>query len=216
MPVNIIITSFFELLAILAGLYCWKLLSLPYRLLLIQVVLALIIEITGWAINKYLHINNLWLFNIYAIIEVWLLGLACSMFITVRKIEKLIWFLLPLITICWIVSVFVNGFFEFNNWIVVAIAIFYVVFYIAALFSSSIFGQKKALAQPLFLVAIAIIIYYATIIPLFGLMNHLVKDNLHTANKLFKINAVAAILRYTLVSIAFYLYGRQAKRAHVA
>ncbi|MBW7914168.1 MAG: hypothetical protein H3C54_10860 [Taibaiella sp.] len=216
MPVNIIITAFFELLAIMAGLYCWKELSLPYRFLLVQVVLAIIFEITGWAINKFLFVNNLWLFNIYVIIEVWLLGLVCSMFITTKKIKTLIRLLLVLITIGWIAGVIVKGFFEFNNWVVVAMAIFCVVFYMIALFNSSIFGHKKVLAQPFFLVAIAIIIYYATIIPLIGLMNQLVRDNLYIANRLFKINASVAILRYALIAIAFYLYGRQAKRAHVA
>lgn len=216
MPANAIITSFLELLAIIAGLACWKVLSVPYRFVLAQVVLALVVEITGWGINKYLHVNNLWLFNIYIVIEVWLLGLACSMLIPVRKIKNLIKVLLPLITVGWIAGIIIRGFFEFNNWIVVAIAVFYVFFYLIALFSSSIFGSKRVLVQPLFLMAIAIVIYYATIIPLFGLMNHLVKDNLYTAGKLFKINAFAAILRYALVAAAFYLYGKQAKRAHVA
>lgn len=216
MPINIIITAFFELLAIMAGLYCWRELSLPYRFLLVQVVLAIIFEVTGWAINKFLFVNNLWLFNIYVIIEVWLLGLACSMFIATKKIKGLIRLLLALITIGWIAGIIVKGFFEFNNWVVVAMALFCVVFYMIALFSSSIFGHKKVLTQPFFLIAIAIIVYYSTIIPLIGLMNQLVKDNMHIANRLFKINATAAIVRYALIAVAFYLYGRQAKRAYVA
>ncbi|HEY9178051.1 MAG TPA: hypothetical protein VIN07_10185 [Flavipsychrobacter sp.] len=208
-------TSLFELLAILAGFYCINKLALPYKLLLLQVFLAFVNDIVAWAVQKYAGYNNVLLYNIYTVIEVWLLGSACWLLLTSSNIRQVVKYLIPCLTIVWIIITIVNGINVFNNWTVITNAIFYIIFYLVLLIDNSIFNHKKLYKQPLFLIAMAIIIYYATIIPLFGLMNYLTSNNMQLAGKLFKINFAAAILRYALVAIAFYLYGRQAKRAYV-
>lgn len=208
-------TSLFQLLAILAGFYCINRLTLPYKLLLLQIFLAFINDIVAWAVQKYGGYNNVILYNIYTIVEVWLLGSTCRLLLTSQKARQIVKYLLLCLTIIWIVITIVNGINIFNNWTVVTNAIFYVIFYLVLLIDKSIFSHKKLYIQPLFLISMAIIIYYATIIPLFGLMNYLTSSNMQLAGKLFKINFGAAILRYSLIAIAFYLYGRQAKRAYV-
>lgn len=211
---NVLVLSV-ELLAVFVGVYYWKYLTVVYKLFLIQCMLAFINELTAWAIQYYTDFSNSYMFNVYAIIEVWLLGAACILNISKQLARKLVVGALIALTIYWLFNVIRNGILTFNNKTVVAIAIFYVVSFFLLLINNSIFNDKKIYKQPLFVIAIAIIIYYATIIPFFALMNYLTTNNMPLAIKLFKINIVAAILRYSLVAIAFYLYGRQAKRAYV-
>ncbi len=216
MQAYIAATSLFQLLALLAGFYCMDRLTLPYKLLLVQIFLAFINDIVAWAVQKYAGYNNVLLYNIYTVVEVWLLGSAGWLLLTSPMIRQIVKYLLPCLTIIWIVNTIINGINVFNNWAVISNAIFFIVFYLMLLIENSIFSHKKLYKQPLFLIAMAIIIYYATIIPLFGLMNYLTSSNMQLAGKLFKINFGAAILRYSLIAVAFYLYGRQAKRAYVA
>lgn len=215
MTFTFIIIFICELLAILSGVYVWKKLELPYKLLVIQVVLALCTELLGWAIGFLLHENNMWVYNIYIIVEVWLLGAVCSLLIRNTTARIAIKILLPTITLFWATSCYLKSIFVFNNWTVIIISIFYLIFFIIVLYDNSIFNKKKLFTQPIFLVSISIIIYYSTIIPLFGLVNYLVEKDVHMAGRLYFINQGASTFRYTLIAIAFYLYGKQAKREHV-
>ncbi len=215
MTFSFIIIFICELLAILSGVHIWKKLEFPYKLLLLQVIGAFITEFSGWGIGFLLHKNNMWVYNIYILGEVWLLGAVCSHLITNSVARKAIRVMLPVITLFWGITTYVNSIFVFNNWTVIVVSIFYLLFYITALYDNSIFSRKKLFTQPIFLISISIIIYHTTIIPLFGLVNYLVENNVHIANRLYFINQGAAILRYALIAVAFYLYGKQARAAYV-
>lgn len=178
-------------------------------------MLAAINEFVAWAINYYWHLNNVPMFNTYVILELWLIGSACRLYIHNSLIKRLILMGMIALTIYWLLDVIVNGIVLFKNGIFVAISLFYVVCFLTLLISKSIFSQKKIYLQPLFILAVATILYFAAIIPFFGLMNYLTTNDMSLAIKLFKINIAAAILRYALVAIAFYLYGNQAKGVHV-
>ncbi len=215
MQAYIAVTSLFQLAAIVAGFYCIDKLTLPYKLLLLQIIMAFINDIVAWAIQKYVGYSNVPLYNIYTIVEVWLLGSACRLLFKNPVVRRMISYLLPCLTIIWMVNTIENGISVFNNWAVISNAIFYVIFYLMLLGDNSIFTRKELYKQPLFLISMAIVVYYATIIPLFGLMNYLTNSKMQLAGKLFKINFGAAILRYLLVATAFYLYARKAKEAYV-
>lgn len=214
MDIHLLVIFLLEILAIVIGLFYWKTFSFAFKLILLQVILAFTTEVFGFILSNLAY-QNVWLYNCYAIIEVWLLGMACNISMNNSPVKKTIQVSLLLLTLFWIISTFLNGLFVFNNWMVVAMALFYIVFFIIALFDNSIFNKRKIFKEPIFLVASAIIIYYSTIIPLFGLINYLVKNDSGVAFRLFLINHVAGVLRYALIAIAFYLYGKQAKRGYV-
>lgn len=207
---------FIELLAILSGAYNWKKLSLPYRLTVLLVAFAVITELTGRIISHYFHQNNVWLYNLYNPVEMWVLGFICILFVNTKVGKKTIQASLFMLSLFWCITVGYNGIFAFNNWFVVLKSLFHIVCFIVILFDNSVFNKKKIYTQPLFLLSTGMILYYATTIPLFGLMNYLVKNDSKMALKLFHINHAATAIRYALVAVAFYLYARQAKRAHVS
>lgn len=211
---NILILSI-ELLAILIGIYYWQVLSIPYRLFWLQVLLSCSNEFVAWMIQHYWGFNNVPLFNVYAIVEMLLLGTACRLLFTRSSLKKFLNIGLFAVSIYWLAVVIIDGITLFNNHVFVAIALFNVIYFFCLLIDNSIFNKKELYKQPLFLIAVASILYFATVIPFFGLMNYLTNSDMTLAIKLFKINISAAILRYSLVAAAFYLYARQAKKAYV-
>lgn len=216
MDTNLIIIYATELLAILSGVYALQSLSLPYKLMLLQVVLSITHDLGAWLITHILLMNSNLVFNIYVHVELWIIGYACVLFINTKFAQRLILGSILAITIYGLISTYIKGIFVFNNWLIVITALFFIVVFILLLFHNSVFTAKKAYAQPLFLIAVSVILYCATIIPLFGLYGYLVKNDVQVIDKLFSINRFGLILRYSLVAIAFYLYARQAKRGYVS
>ncbi len=76
-----------EIFAIVIGVVYWPYLSRPYRMVLALAMLGLICEVAGFSINRFLHVSNAWLFNLYMPFEPLLLGIASMSFIvsTVSK-----------------------------------------------------------------------------------------------------------------------------------
>lgn len=215
MPSYLAVTYIIQLVTLLIGLTNWSRLKLAYKLILIQVLLALIADFSAWVVSHYWHAHNGIIFNSYNVLELWLLGLAVYAFISHAQFKKFIRFVLPILTLSWLTIIIIKGPYVFNNWIVLVEAIFYLISFVFVLFNNSLFSAKEIYKQPLFLIAISVILYFSTIIPLFGLLNYLVESDANIARKLYQINNVANPVRYALVAIAFYLYAREAKRGYV-
>ncbi len=204
-----------KIFAVIIGLVNWRLLTKPYKLIAVQVCLILLTESLGLYLNHVRQCNNVFLFNIYNILEVWLLAYIGKQFIT-TKFARLILPILIFLTVYWFYCVLLRGIDEFFNWFFVVYCFFLVIIFTVILFTNALFNRKKVLGEPLFLICISIILYYGCTVPLFGVMNYLIKNDINTAARLFYISHTVEVLRYLLIAIAFYLYGRQAKRAYVA
>lgn len=201
--------------AIIIGFYYRKTLPYQYRLLVWQVIIALIAEVLGKYLNLIHHSNNSWVFNIYMLAEVILIGWAGSFFIDNKSTQSLIKTSVCGFILLWIYYYYSLGISNLFNWFFVLSSLFSVGVYTYIILRRVLFSGN-IYSNPVFLICISIIIYFACVIPLFGTIKFLIKDNAVIAEKLYLINAFANVLRYALVAIAFYLYGRQAKRAHVA
>src|SRR5690606_13206391 len=90
-----------KIFAIAVGFICFKNLETGHKLLLFQVVFALIAEVYGIYFAAVYKANNLWIFNIYTLIEIWLLLIAARYFIISVKFKKAVNYILPLITALW-------------------------------------------------------------------------------------------------------------------
>ena len=91
MPVRVYFIFLVIVLCIIAGVSSWKNLILPYRLILVQVVIALIFESLGVYLSIILHLSNSWLFNIYMLLELLLLGCkSCHVkfFMVINRIQE--------------------------------------------------------------------------------------------------------------------------------
>lgn len=204
------VVLFIELIALLIGLKYWKKIEQGYKIAVAQLAVTLLVECIGRTIT-YFHLGtNAWLFNIYALIETILLFWMFSAFSEHPKAKQFSAGVVVLMIIAWLFAIFSNGILLFSNWYVIAESLLAVIAFTFLLISNSVFSKSQLFTQPLFLLCIAIIIYYASVIPLFGVLNHLVEVDRELANNLFYINKAAAGVRYVLIGTALYLHGRNA------
>lgn len=182
-----------------------------YRLILLQIILALFIEIGGLVLSKTNAHDNSWLYNIYALAESWVLGGVCLQTLSLKKVKKVIFSILVGCSVVWIIETIMTGFFTFNNKFFVVWALSAIVVFIYSLIANSVFANSSVIKQPFFLLAMGIVIYYASIIPTFGLLNIVIDEDSELAVRLYDITLVAAIIRYALTAAALYLHGRKAR-----
>lgn len=199
-----------ELIAIVVGLKNWSKLKLGYRLIVVQVIIACFVELLGNVIVYYKLGSNAWMYNLYALVEAILLIRVYRLLSTKEYSAKLSLIASSIVLATWLIVIAINGFFVFISGYFIATSLLMIALYILIIIDNSIFRNNKLFAQPLFLFSIAVIIYFGSIIPLFGMLNHLVEVDKRLANNLFDINVFAAALRYALTGTALYLHGRNA------
>lgn len=195
----------------MVGVLFFKQLSMPYRLLLIHTLIAMVVESLGFYLGHILKQNNTWLYNIYTIVDVWLIAMIGIGLSVSKKITKPVFIFLILLSAGWIWLALINGLNELFSIFILSGALMLIVMYIHVLLSKSVFSGKKVITQPVFVLSVSIIVYYVTIIPLFGLLNYLVENDITTAKSLFSINQFANYFRYSLTGLVFYLCARQVK-----
>lgn len=212
MPFNIIIGLLIQVVAVVIGLAFWKSMILPYRLVIVQVGMAILCQTVARYFAVTLGENNSWIFNIYMLLEILLLVSAGLLFLKGGGVRNILSILLFAMVVYWVITYAFNDFFSLFNWFFVFSALVIVITYVLVLFNHAIFQSKKILQQPLFILSVAHVVYFACIIPLFGIISNLFVNNMMAAHKLYVINDVVNFLRYFLVAIAFYLGGLQAKK----
>lgn len=208
-----------KIIAIIAGIYFFKFLSIPYRLIFYQVILALFCESIAKHIAREYHSNNIWIFNWYLLFEMWLNGLAAKFLLRNKTLQKSILYTLGFLTALWILNVGIEGMTVFANWCFIATSIVFVIIYIFVLFDKTLFAAQSIFLQPSFWLSMSIILFYGCDLPYFGLRNYLIVRYFDIANKLYYVNYVLNFIRYPLIAIAFILYGRNVlnqKRPEIA
>jgi hypothetical protein len=198
--------------ALIAGSIYFKSLSRPYKLVFYLTAIAAVVEGYGFYIYSVLKQPNIWLFNFYLIIEVWLMGLAAIYLINNKKIRIIFYALLAITTIVWLLNIYLTSIYRFANYAMICGCALLTIMYITVLLDNSIFSSKEILKQPVFWLAISSIIYFACDIPLMGLFNFLsVQMPTSTVMKLALINSALDIIRYPIAGVSFILLGRQKK-----
>ncbi|MCB0697543.1 MAG: hypothetical protein KDC07_09280 [Chitinophagaceae bacterium] len=193
----------------------WKTLPIAYKLVILPAALSLVVEVVGRYIALVLQQSNVWIFNIYALIQMLLLGTAGYLFADRKVLKQVILSLMITCTLFWIWYAVYIDIRTLFNWFFVTSSLAVVVTYILVIIDKALFRGQKIFTQPLFLISISYIIFSASVIPLFGVMNMLINTNMDVARSLFTINRVANILCFALITIAFYLYCKQEMRGYV-
>lgn len=200
----------------LIGVVYYKRLPKAFKLVLCQVILALICE----SLAKYLIVshsyryNNLWIFNIYLLGEIWLNGIAGRMLINNKTIKKVIPFLLAGLTVLWSINIYVESMASFANWCFIATSIVLIFIYFAVLFDLALFKNQRIVNQPAFWLSLSILLFFGCDLPYFGLRNYLIGHQLNgIEHRLHTINTILSLIRYPLIAISFILcgYGRKQK-----
>lgn len=194
------------------GLSHFKRFTTPYRLIILHVCLAFIVECAGWYLYNKLHQENIWLYNIYMLMEFLMLSSAGVLFTDSKFMRRVMAIVMPALSFFWIYNIITKDISKVFSIFLILSFITITVLYINIIVNKALFTKKAVFQNPIFLISISLIIYCAGTVPLYGLMNILIEGNKVLAKQLFTINMVAAIMRYTLLALAIYLYIRQAKR----
>jgi len=201
-------------LALGIGAYCYKYLSQAYKLIMLQVAIALLAECYG----RYLGLkgqHNAWVFNLQNLADLLLTGWAAKL-LTGKPINKVIPFLLLLFTGLWAVNIYVDGFYQLAAWFFVSSCILLVLLYIAVLFNKSLFSNKRILEEPATWLAISVILYFGCSVPYFGLYHYLISNFSVTARNLWAINMWLDVLRCPLIAVCFLTAAKQQKQLRTA
>lgn len=209
---NLLIVIFGKILAIIIGLLYLRRLSLPYRLILIHTLLAVATETGGKYVAVELHQFNIWVFNLYWIAELWLLGIAGVMLSPNYRVKRMIPWLLIGNSILWLSCLYRQGICTNPTTPQCISCIILVILYFSLLIDTML-RTANVLRAPEFWLSISTILFFSCAIPIQGLYNYLIENGPGTLEKLYKIIGVMNQVRYPLVGLALYLYGSQQAKA---
>lgn len=203
-----------KIFAIAIGAIYIRALSTAHRLLLLQVVLAVITELTAWYLAAAYKANNMWVFNIYVIIEFWLLLMAGRGFIASRSVKTGIVYSIILISFIWTVEVFFQGFKKWPTKTVTIGCILIMIVYFKALFDQVLFSKMPPYKLSIFWLSLSLILFYGCVLPFMALYNFFSVYYAEISRVLqdYMINIVN-FLRYPMMGIAFYLHAQEITKA---
>jgi hypothetical protein len=198
--------------AIVVGIVYWKWLPLPYRIIMAQVFVGILAETAGKIMNLLHYPSNQWVFNIYMLLETLLLSSAAYFFMNEDSMRRLAKYLLFFFIGFWPLCLYLYTFFQFFSAYYVSYSFFLILLYTYVLTNYALFTKKKLLGNPLFIICISVIMMFAGTIPYFGTLKHVVENDVDVALLFFYVIITINLIRYSLVTIAFYLCGSQAKK----
>jgi hypothetical protein len=201
------------LLAILfclgAGLFYYKRIPVPYRLLVFQALAAATFELWGTiSVQLFPGRSNQIYFNFYLPIDFFLMLFAArnalGKHFRTFAIAGTIGFLLS-----WIFSVARAGINTLAWPAMICYAIILTIaYFIVLLRNSQQPGGRHTTG--LYFIAVSVMLYYCCTIPTFGLMDYLFKKDMKLATNLFSINHGLNVLRYFCTGIGLMLMATHA------
>ena len=197
-------------LAIVAGAYYFRYLSMPYRLVLLQVIAAICAETTGLVIVKLYHQHNLWVFNIYDLLfEVWLMSITG--YLLNRKLKRsYIISGIVIVSFIWLYGVYFDGIRVLYTPYLLAKSVLLVSVYLLVLYHIAFLRQGKLSRQPALWLSLSMILFYGGNMPYYGFFNYLNEHNPDVLSELFHIIIYTLnFIRYPMVGYSFYLLGKQ-------
>lgn len=194
------------LICIIIGIPQMPQMKRPLKLIIVQLILAFIVQSIGMGMNIQGH-ENTWLFNLYMPLEVWLIGMTAYYYIRTPAIKKSLLLLLPINTIIWGVIIIQEGINAFALAAIVteSIILTFAFIYILIELLQAQTKDSYITRSSTFWIAISIVIYFGCNIPLFSFLQYLMEVDMNYARLLFRINLILCIVRYVLTVYALYL-----------
>ncbi|MCB9047127.1 MAG: hypothetical protein H6550_13420 [Chitinophagales bacterium] len=191
--------------AILVGLLKPGRYSTLYRLLLLQVVLALMAEVGGYIVALVFHNSN-WFHNVYIIADFATMLAIWYTLSNKRRSEQLV----VLTLVVSYLSLWLHQVINSGTQIFAHRSYLFGCAVIVSLFLNVIFdtirsrGDKDARLVN-YVISISVIVFYCGQIPLFGFLNMLNANFPKLSKQLFNINFALEITRYLFVAYVFYI-----------
>ncbi|MCB0696245.1 MAG: hypothetical protein KDC07_02705 [Chitinophagaceae bacterium] len=191
--------------AILVGLLKPGRYSTLYRLLLLQVVLALMAEVGGYIVALVFHNSN-WFHNVYIIADFATMLAIWYTLSNKRRSEQLVVLTLVVSYLSlWLHQVINSGtqIFAHRSYLFGCAVI--VLLFLNVIFDTIRSRGDKDARLVNYVISISVIVFYCGQIPLFGFLNMLNANFPKLSKQLFNINFALEITRYLFVAYVFYI-----------
>ena len=199
------LSVFSTLMAFLFGTYTFKYLDDSFKLIFGSVICGLIVESLG----GYMSIkgfNNSWLFNIYILVSTTLITAAGVIYLTIKIAKPIIISILVIWIVFWIIHLINSPIAHFANKAFLSGSVILVSLFILVLINLINTNRQITHNLPIYLLCIAVLLYYACNMPTIGLLDYLLEHYRLLAKNLYIINSSLSIAYYAILSYAFYLY----------
>lgn len=194
------------------GMLYYNRMPLPYRLLFWINVLGLFVESSGHFISHNLHQANLWLFNIYLLVDV-AINIYLARFFVRPAVSKFIPLLIFIHVLVWMYVVHENSFVNFAYMSLVAASLIITILFLFILIDKVMHSDVGLTKDPLFWLCLSMILYYACDIPYMSTLAFDANDFIHRNNYLhgIDINDILNAASPLLYVFSFVLCAHQRK-----
>lgn len=198
-----------KIIALLIGCYYFRYLSEPYRIILYLIVAGILFETAGYFIGHYYQVN-LWLFNIYMLVEVFMYCYAAKYFLP-RSVSKVLPWLVAGDVAVWIYQIVKYSIFQFALVTLITGALIISVIYIIILTLNTMHSSKGLVKNPLFWLCISIVLYYVCDIPYMTIFAEKLNNYMHknVSMPMVDVNNILNTVSNLIVAFCFLLIGRQ-------
>ncbi len=214
---TIIYESFGHLIALIAGGFAYSGMLKFHKLLFLQILLYAPFYIASYLVivyqrNHQLSLNNLWILNIYSVLETICLLLAAYTQLSQKRKKMMLTLLtLPYLALL-IYDWTVNSIYSFYSLSFYAECVLLIIAYSYLLYSIVHQNPTEWKSKPETWMVIGILLYYAGTAPYMALFNALNQTHSKLLNILHLIiNDMLCNTRYLLLSLGFWLIYKQNK-----
>jgi hypothetical protein len=197
-----------EGLAFVIGIATFRRLPIAYKFVVVQLGFAMICEVGGYCVGMIGGHANAWIFNIYMLVEQWVLTIAAMLMVDKGWRRQTMAALLLVGTTVWIADIRTNSIVIFANFSMVTCSIVLTICYLIVLFAKDIMTSVHILRNPDFWLCVAILVYFSADIPFMGLRNYLFSSYPKVADELVNINRLLVKIRYPMTAVSFLLQAR--------
>ena len=207
----LVLSGYYVILAaFICGLINWKYLSKPFRIATALCLIAFIFETLAWAISMFYQSPNHWVYNIYVLLETWMLCIIISHLLI--HSGRIIFATAIALTVIWIYFIVTVGIKTLANNFVIIKGLTFITLYIVLLIHTAK-TESEFLKVPATWLSIALVLFYAGTLPIMAIVNYLNRISVRDADTLYYITNVLCILRYCFLSIAFILSRKHPKNS---
>jgi hypothetical protein len=208
------------MISVVIGLFTVTSARLFYKLVLMQLFVALIADGVGTYLQYWqLKPNNIWVSNTYILIEFLLYTLAAGSFFFNQVDKRSVAIVLGLIAayaILWSGCVLQNGISTFASLAYTVGGIVICLYFMAITIRHMQQGTLTMVPKSVKWFAIGTAVYYCCDIPYFSALPYLNTRYPKTSEMLYSINDILNAIRYFIVGISFLAYRTETKQKSTA
>ena len=195
-----------------AGIYYRRYLPDYLGFILFAVISSLLFDSLGLAL-RYAHLeNNAPVYNIYWFFCLWFMSMAARRLINGDLFKRMMMVTPGVVTVLGIYFVWERNWTGLTNKLYLSVCIALVFSYLLVLMQLLSVNTKKLFREPVFILCITLILYYACNIPFWAYLDYLIHHENSVARKLYGlITHPLNVFMYSSIAYCFVLAARHEK-----